>query len=295
MIGSGRVRGLLQGMTADGGGTVPRLAQIAKPVIRAGLRAYRTTCGTVATLARTVAEVRAELEHESGGAKGATMPGPGAVRADERARPASGRTAAAGVERRSAPATAGPAAPEPWARVIGRFAVLLLAPMLTAGAGAYVVTEQSPRIYAAQSEIVFDVRDLSWASAERFLATQVVVARSRALLDPIAAAFDMPVRRLEEGLSVETVAQSGVLRLQYASPSAALAVEINRAITDRYLLHLRQFEQAWRGDHRLLTPTFLIEDPIAPRPLRAAAIGAVVGLAIGAAGLVLRSQAWQLT
>jgi capsular polysaccharide biosynthesis protein len=175
-----------------------------------------------------------------------------------------------------------------------QLAVLAIAPVLAAAIGSYAVSSLSQNVYAARSEIVFNIRDLDWDPAERFLATQVVIAKSRSILTPVAATFEIPVKHLEKDLDVEIISSSGVMRLQYTSRDGLMALEVIKAITDRYLVTLRESEQVEGGGHRLLTPASLIEDPVSPRPSQAAAIGAVAGLAIAAAGIILRTQVWPI-
>jgi capsular polysaccharide biosynthesis protein len=175
-----------------------------------------------------------------------------------------------------------------------QLAILAIAPILAAAIGSYIVSSLSQKVYAARSEIVFNIRDLDWDPAARFLATQVVVAESRSILVPVAAVFEIPVKRLEKDLNVEIIGSSGVMRLQYKNASGPMALEVIKAITTRYLATLWEFEQLEGGNHRLLTPASLMEDPVSPKPFRAAAIGAVVGLAIAAAGIILRTQVWPI-
>jgi uncharacterized protein involved in exopolysaccharide biosynthesis len=161
-----------------------------------------------------------------------------------------------------------------------------------AAAGAYAVSSVGERIYAARSEIAFDLRDLGWDSSERFLSTQPVIANSRAVLTPIAAAFGIPVSDLEERLSVETVGGSGVVRLQFAHSAEVVALEITRAITTRYLAELTAFDQVDPIRRWVITEAFLLDQPISPQPLRAAALGAVAGLALAAGVVLLRVLTW---
>lgn len=177
---------------------------------------------------------------------------------------------------------------------IARLAVLLLLPIVVTALGAYAFAIQSERVHAARSEIVFDLRNVAWGAAERFLETQAVVARSRALLAPIADTFGIPVAELDRAFAVEAVRDSDVIRLEYANPDPSLARAVTKAITDRYLVTLREYELLDGTRHRLLTPAFVLDDPVAPKPLRAAAMGAALGLMLGLVVLIIRIHAWPL-
>jgi capsular polysaccharide biosynthesis protein len=171
-----------------------------------------------------------------------------------------------------------------------QFAMLVFAPVLVAALGAYIVSALSANVYAARSEIVFSLREMGWDLAERFLATQLVIAESRSTLGPVAEQFSIPIGNLENDFHADFVKSSGVMRLEYRHSDGAMAQNVVRAITDRYLVALREIEQVEGGSHRLLTPASVMEDPIAPKPLRTAVIGALAGLAVAAAAIVLRAQ-----
>lgn len=173
-----------------------------------------------------------------------------------------------------------------------RLAVLSVVLIAVATAGAYAVSSMGEKIYAARSEIAFDLRALGWDSSERFLSTQPLITKSGAVLAPIAAAFGIPISELEDGLSVDTVGASGVVRLQFAQPSGTLALEITRAITARYLAELTAFDQVDPIHRWVITEAFLLEDSVSPQPLRAAALGAVAGLALAAGVVLLRVLTW---
>lgn len=175
-----------------------------------------------------------------------------------------------------------------------QLAILAIAPVLVATVGALFLWALSPNLYAARSEITFEVRGLNWDTAERFLATQIVIAESQSTLSPVAATFNLPIRDLEKNLQVEIVRSSGVMRLQYEDHNAQTALGIVKAITDRYLVSLRESELAEGGGHRLLTPPSLLSEPVSLKPLHAAVLGAMAGLVIAVAGVILRTQLWPI-
>ncbi len=169
-----------------------------------------------------------------------------------------------------------------------RLAALLILPVVISAAGAFAVAWQSEPVYAARSEIIFDLRELGWDGAERFMVTQEVVARSHSLLAPIAGAFRVPISRLERDLSVETLRDSEVIRLEYASRDPAQALEVTKALTEAYLAASRQLAPTPGNAGPLtLTPAFVLEEPVSPKPLRAAALGAGIGVALAAAAVVV--------
>jgi len=175
-----------------------------------------------------------------------------------------------------------------------QFVILLILPVLTAALAAYAVASQAQRIYAGRSEIVLDLRNLGWDTSERILGTQLAVAESRAVLAPVAEKLAVPVSDLERRLSAELIRNSSIVRLQYEDPNPSRALDITIAITERYVSVLQGL-LSLQGDIRLqvLTAPFLLEEPVSPKPLRAAAVGGVVGMALAMIGIILWVQPWR--
>jgi capsular polysaccharide biosynthesis protein len=173
-----------------------------------------------------------------------------------------------------------------------QFALTATVPILVGALAAYLVAILSPNIYGARTEIVFDVSSYDWNGAERFLATQLVIVKARSILNPISNATKIPLKELEEDLVVEMLGSSDVMRIEYRDEDQARATEIVGAITDRYLIALRDYEPSQGGQHRILLPATPLEDPVYPKPSRAAAIGAAIGLMVAAAGIFVRMQFW---
>jgi capsular polysaccharide biosynthesis protein len=172
--------------------------------------------------------------------------------------------------------------------------LLALAPILVGSVVAFLFAWLSPTLYAARSEIVVNVASMDWSRAERFLATQLVVAKARTTLGPISESTKVPLRDLEKDVKAELIGSSDVIDIQYANSNAGVALEVVKAVTAQYLLSLRDYEQVGNGRHRLLMPATLLEEPVSLKPIYAAFIGAIVGIAIGILGIMLRTQAWRM-
>lgn len=169
-----------------------------------------------------------------------------------------------------------------------------LIPVLICAAAAYGVASQQDEVYAARGEVILDLRRVDWGAADRFIEAQVVIGSGHTLLRSTADQYDLALSQLEDDLEVYEVDGSGVLRFQYANRDPQVALDVLRGLLDRYLVQLRQFEQREGGSHRLLTAPFVLEEPVRPRPLRAAALGAVAGLALGGLAVFLRLRVWQV-
>src|SRR5262245_25007531 len=64
------------------------------------------------------------------------------------------------------------------ARAKQQLAILAIAPVVIATAASLLLWALTPSLYAARSEVAFDVRTLGWDAAERYLSTQIVIAES---------------------------------------------------------------------------------------------------------------------
>jgi uncharacterized protein involved in exopolysaccharide biosynthesis len=119
-----------------------------------------------------------------------------------------------------------------WIGLIGACIALLGA------ATGYVVSSRAPTLYAARTEILFQLTEdqpTGFLREDRNLTTQLVLLRSRAVLSPIADQFDIPLVELEEKISASLVGSSEVLRIQVADGVPERAANIAAAVAERYL------------------------------------------------------------
>jgi uncharacterized protein involved in exopolysaccharide biosynthesis len=242
---------------------------------------------------------------------------------------------------------------------IGTVAAIAAAVVVICTLAALPILLSRPSVYGAQADVLVNPRaGQSDATTDRVLATQEIILRSGAVLDPVADVTGIPVRRLEKALSVEVVNQSNVVRITVADRDPATAQRLTRLIVERYeqqtsfltvedlarstasleqQLHhlaaslavdqdrlarlargrrpgtplsieerrlqlvaattrrrlevvqeqladtpLRQLEQV-QPHPRILVPAHLLKDRLGPRPVQAAATGALVGVFVAAA------------
>jgi uncharacterized protein involved in exopolysaccharide biosynthesis len=142
----------------------------------------------------------------------------------------------------------------------------------------------TPR-YGAQTEVVFDLGDRG-EIGEQYLATQAVVVKSRAVLEPVARAFGLRYEDAEDRLDVSFLRGSAVLRIQYTDPDRAKALAVLEEIARNYAAVLDGNAIFKRTRIPLVAP-FVLDEPVWPKPTQAAALGAALGLALGIAGLAL--------
>ncbi len=180
-----------------------------------------------------------------------------------------------------------PATPAP--RPTAGFLALMILPVLACAAAAYGGAALLDRIFAARTEILFHLTRPG-DQAERFLATQAVVAQSRTVIEPVAAELGVPVERITDDLSVDFPRGSAVMRIEFANHSQTAALDVIKLVTQRYLQALRPIEAAEGASHQILVPPFLLDEPIWPRPLQAVALGGLLGLAVSVGLVMLRQQ-----
>lgn len=232
---------------------------------------------------------------------------------------------------------------------------------LAAGAGYGLSVIQAP-VYGAETDVLYRVADGSGGRAERDLATQQVILQGRSVLEGLAADAGMAVEDLEDQVSVDILGQSDVLRITVAHAEASQALELARAISERYVqtvtdapaadsdtatfveatiedlvddlagiedeladlvaqreataeeeggspaeerlqAEAQELESQISGlrallagsavaptdaEVRVITPAYLLEDPLSPQPLRAGVAGGMAGLlVVGAIGAAL--------
>lgn len=181
--------------------------------------------------------------------------------------------------------------------------VLAVSVVVLSALTALLISLSQPRLYGAQTDIIFDPgSDLSDTAATRWLLTQEVVLRSGAVLGPVSAATGIPVRSLNKILAVEIVGQSNVIRFTVANRDPGLAQQLVQMITDEYrkqitalnaamnpapagALAANTAEVAQTMRWSVLTPPHLLDKYVRPQPVQALALGTLAGIFI-AAGLV---------
>lgn len=160
---------------------------------------------------------------------------------------------------------------------IARWGFLAVAAAAMSAAAAFGGVSLTPTSYGAQTEVAFFARDRP-ELPEQYLSTQIFLVGSRAILGPVSATLRIPVRDLEKNLSVHFPGGGAVMRLQYAAREGSVALQVLEAILSRYAGVLEQMEPRQRTGHAVLVPPYVLEEPVRPRPFRAAAIGAAAGL-----------------
>lgn len=242
-------------------------------------------------------------------------------------------------------------------------AALGVAVVIAGAIAGYVMSSMSPNRYGARAEVYYEIsqeKSTGFLREDRSLTTQLVLAQSRAVLEPVAQANGITVDDLDDQLSVNLLGSSEVIRLQVEDASPERALVLVNAVVDQYLSLTRaqgtdnarayleeqlaeldqlideqrdqinllaaqttnpedgkvlaarselesllaqkdstiaQLDQLTVGqltEQRidLLTPGYVLDDPVSPRPKVAAAAGALAAMIVAAVLVAVIGRRW---
>ena len=143
---------------------------------------------------------------------------------------------------------------------------------------AYWAGGRGPTVRGAQAEILVQVTGDS--DVGRRLSDQLALLESGRVLDPAANELDLSTGELRRHLDAAVVDGSRVIRIEAWERTEARATEIVDVVARSYVGHLPTARATV-----VLAPVAL-RSPLAPTPLRSAALGAVLGLALATAMVV---------
>jgi len=168
--------------------------------------------------------------------------------------------------------------------------LLVAALLLVPSAGAAVWSALQPSTYAAQVDLLHEPSDTSASdSIDRQLATHQVLLLRRSLLNDVAEAVGRDPEELVENVTVEVVAGSSILRLQVVDQDSDRVERAAAAVADRSVGLADGFAPtSGIGRVQVVSAPTLLDEPVGPQPLRAAAAGALLGLVLVVTFLGLR-------
>ena len=164
-------------------------------------------------------------------------------------------------------------------------ATLLALPAVVAG----MVAAAQPDRFAAEVELLHQPEDNSTSeSVDREMATHQVLLQQRPLLGETADAVGRSPKDLADSLTVEIVDDSSVLRLEIEDAEPERAREALNALVERYLESADRLAAGSDiGQLRVLAPPSVLDEPVGPDALRAAAAGLLLGMVLVVALLAL--------
>jgi uncharacterized protein involved in exopolysaccharide biosynthesis len=119
-----------------------------------------------------------------------------------------------------------------------RLGALGLALVLLGGVAGLAFALVSTKIYAARVDIRYDIsaeQPTAFLREDRTLTTQVVLLHGQAVLGPVAGAFGLSMRDIEEKVSAEILETSEIIQIEVHDESPEQAVAIAEAVGNRYL------------------------------------------------------------
>lgn len=153
------------------------------------------------------------------------------------------RAPAAKAQAQAAPVATTSAFAKLGSQRVAMLGALGLVIVLVGAVAGYVVSSASPDRYGARAEVYYEIsqeKSTGFLREDRSLTTQLVLARSRAVLTPVAEANGMTVEELADGLSVELLGSSEVIRFQMEDGSADRALLLVNGVVDEYLALTRE-------------------------------------------------------
>jgi uncharacterized protein involved in exopolysaccharide biosynthesis len=198
--------------------------------------------------------------------------------------------------------------------VLTRLALFTLAIILVGAAGGLGGALVWPKTYAARAEILCslsqDQQGGNTLLQDPQLSTQLVILKSRAVLGPIAQQQNRQFEDLNKDISAQILDSSDVIQVEADASTASAALRTLQAVMTNYLALAAQPSAVARSlttqqpitalgltsrtglTAQLLTPPYPLPDPVAPRPLLASGIGALVGMVVAGAVLVRSAPRW---
>ena len=157
-------------------------------------------------------------------------------------------------------------------------------------ASAYLFSSNQENVYGARAEILYQASEAERTlGTPRIMATQKIVLESRTVLQPAAADIGVQLDELQDATSVKIEGESDVMQMTVADPDPMLALALAKEIAGEYARTVTELDVERVGERqaraRIITPAHVLEDPLEPKPIRAAVAGLLVGLVL-AVGLV---------
>jgi uncharacterized protein involved in exopolysaccharide biosynthesis len=168
--------------------------------------------------------------------------------------------------------------------------MIAFAVVLTFAGAALGYSLTRPKVYGAEAEILLTPRpELSDTAVDRAMLTQTLLVRSPTVLQPVAVRAGVPLRRLQDAVTVDMVGRSNILRITAADRDRDRAV----LIVDRIVVEYSEIGPTVGRDDTapvglaILTQARPLDRVLEPQPGQALAAGTLLGLVAAAVVLLL--------
>ena len=144
------------------------------------------------------------------------------------------------------------------------------------------------RVYGGQVDIVVSTAGFdSESAATRRLTTEKVIIESARVLAPVATTERIRLKKMREATSVRIVGVTDILRVTVRDRSRARARRLAQAVAEGYVRTTVSPTAGGGPSATLVAPARLLDHPVRPRPVQAAAGGLLAGLFLAGAVLVV--------
>ena len=167
-----------------------------------------------------------------------------------------------------------------YAMLAKSWAWMVVLGIVICGSGTYVVSRLIPPVYQASATLIIDLKTSASASdnvsaSELAVPTYAQLLTDPAVLEPVVAQHQgITLEQLSALISVKPQSNTQLIELDVKNSDPQLAMQLANEICQSFV----QFSASKLSGDVQIVPAQLPTDPIGPRPLQRAGLGALVGL-----------------
>jgi capsular polysaccharide biosynthesis protein len=183
--------------------------------------------------------------------------------------------------------------PRPMALVLTAIAVVLA--FVGASVGYSLLVQQ--KLYGAQAAFQLTTRpDMSDTAVDLAQQTQLLILTGPSILQPVATQTGVSLSTLQDEVSAGILGRSNVMQITVADPDQQQAVRIAAAVADRYQRVTPKTTAAVQTVPVTVSPLTAARalGQLQPQPMRALAVGVLVGLLAAAIVVVVLCRPWSV-
>jgi capsular exopolysaccharide synthesis family protein len=169
-----------------------------------------------------------------------------------------------------------------YAMLAKRWAWMVVLGIVICGSGTYIVSKLIPPVYQASATLIINLKTSTSTSdnvnaSELAVPTYAQLLTDPAVLEPVVAQHQgLTLEQLSAMISVKPQSNTQLIELDVKNSDPQLAMQLANEICQRFV----QFSASSFSADVQIVPAILPTDPIGPRPLQRAGLGALVGLGL---------------
>lgn len=170
-----------------------------------------------------------------------------------------------------------------------RWAWVVVLGIILCGGATYILSKLTPPMYQASATLIISFKSATSTYDNTIASEQVVPTYAQLLtnptvLEPVVAAHQgMTLQQLSSMISVKPQSNTQLIELDVKNSDPQLAMQLANEISQSFA----QFLNSQLSGTVKIVSAKLPTDPISPKPLQNAAIGALVGLGLALAVIVI--------